>query len=78
MRPGLKPKKMQGILDNITDVCKKRGEKDNISSILVSERSPDLLLRKGLFRSMESDNPHRNGITKDILIEHSQTVGTDP
>lgn len=78
MRPGLKPKKMQGILDNITDVCKKRGEKDNISSILVSERSPGLLLRKGLFRSMESDNPHRNGITKDVLIEHSQTVGTDP
>ena len=77
MRPGLKPKKMQGILDNITDVCKKRGEKDNISSILVSERSPGLLFRKGLFGQWKAITvPQRDH--KGYLIEHSQTVGTDP
>ena len=73
LRSGLRAKKMQGILDHITDLCKKRGEKDNISSILILERTPVVLFQRGIFRSMEAENLQRHVITKDILMEHSST-----
>lgn len=69
-RYSFREKKLQGALEDVTELCKSRRETDNITGILISTRE-----EKNFFSFLRrpAAEPEKGSlnITKDILLEHS-------
>lgn len=72
LKAGLNEDKMLQILKKIIQVCKRRGETDNITSILIGEKKQNQKL-SALFQKWQKGK--KNGqmtVKKDVLIEHAK------
>ena len=67
----VREKKMHKTLRRVIDTCRRRGERDNITGILICEKEPPRFA--ALFRGRDGEaGPNGFRLTKDILIEHTQ------
>lgn len=72
LRSNIREKKMKSVLKKITNHCKKRGETDNISSILICEREIDGGLQTSSLHGIRNYQSFSDTImVKDILLKHS-------
>lgn len=68
--------KLREALEKVTELCEKRGENDNITSILIRAAKPRNPLLS-LFSSLrEEDEPEPFCVTKEVLEEHAQKSDT--
>lgn len=73
LRAGSSESKMRQSLEKITQVCMRRGETDNITSILVmvSEKQQNGVF-SNLFQAWKKEKDGKMTIKKDILEEHAK------